>query len=69
MSNELDDARAKAERYRAALEEIVRVATTPDTAAVGTLPGGEIGRLWSVGGQEKAFAKAIQIAKDTLGVN
>jgi len=54
------------ERYKAALEEILRVGTTPDTTAIGTLPGGEIGPLWSVGGQEKAFAKILQTARDAL---
>jgi hypothetical protein len=54
------------ERYKAALEEILRVGTTPDTMAIGTLPGGAIGPLWSVGGQEKAFAKILQIATDAL---
>lgn len=54
-------------RYKAALEEILRVGTTPDTSAIGTLPGGEVGPLWSVGGQEKAFAKILQIAREALG--
>ena len=57
----------EAERLRAALEEIVRVATTPDTNVIGTLPGGGVGPIWSVGGQEKAFEKVIRIAKDALG--
>lgn len=58
---------ADEERYRSALEEIVQVGTTPDTDVVGTLPGGEIGRLWSVSGQEKAFVRMLQIARDALG--
>jgi hypothetical protein len=59
-------AESEAVRLRAALEEIVRVATTPDTNVIGTLPGGEIGPIWSVGGQEKAFEKVIRIAKEAL---
>ena len=54
------------DRYRRALEEILRVATTPDTDIVGTLPGGQIGRIWSVGGPEKAFEQVIRIAQDAL---
>jgi hypothetical protein len=54
------------DRYREALEEILRVATTPDTDVVGSLPGGKIGRLWSVGGPEKAFEEVIRIAREAL---
>ncbi len=57
---------SQADRYRTALEEILRVSTTPDTAAVGTLPGGDVGTLWSVGGQERAFEQVIKIAKAAL---
>ena len=39
----------------------------PDTAVVGTLPSGEVGTIWSVGGQERAFAEVIRIAKAALG--
>ena len=53
-------------RYREALEEILRIATTPDTDVIGTLPGGQIGRLWSVGGPEKAFVQVIEIARAAL---
>jgi len=56
----------RAERYRAALEDIVRVGTTPDTEATGTLPGGEVGSLWSVGAQERAFERIVKIAKAAL---
>jgi hypothetical protein len=57
---------SEAERYRAALEEIVRVGTTPDTTVIGTLPGGELGPIWYVGGQDKAFEKILTIAKTAL---
>lgn len=57
---------SEAERYRAALEEIVRVGTTPDTTAIGTLPGGEVGPIWSIDGQGKAFEKILTIAKAAL---
>lgn len=60
-------AEAEADRYRAALEEIVRIGTTPDTSAVGTLSGGEVGALWSVGGRDKAFDKILQVAREALG--
>lgn len=57
---------SEADFYRAALEEIVRVGTTVDTIAVGTSPDGQVGPLWSVRGQEKAFEKILQVAKDAL---
>jgi len=57
---------SEAGRYRAVLEEIVRVGTTPDTSAVGTLPGGQVGPLWSVDGRNKAFEKILGLARDAL---
>jgi hypothetical protein len=56
----------EADQYRAALEEIVRIGTTPDTSAVGTLPSGEVGPLWSAGGQDKAFGKILRVAREAL---
>lgn len=57
---------AEEDRYRKALEDIVRLGTTPDTEAVGTLPGGKVGRLWSVGAQERAFDEMIRVAQAAL---
>lgn len=53
-------------RYRSALEEILRIGTAPDTAAVGTLPGGSIGPLWSVGAKEQAFDEIVRVARYAL---
>ena len=54
------------EQYHLALEEILRIGTTPDTNAVGTLPGGKVGPLWSVGGKETAFEEMLRIAREAL---
>lgn len=54
-----------AERFRRALELIVKTATTPD-GPVGTLPGGINGPTWTVGGRERALEKAIEIAREAL---
>jgi hypothetical protein len=61
--------RSDEDRYRTALEEIVRVATTPDTNVIGTQPGGGVGPIWSVSGQDKAYAKMVQIARAALAGN
>lgn len=53
-------------RYKLALEEIVRVGTVPDTVVTGTLPGGEVGPIWSVDGKERAFEEIIRIARQAL---
>lgn len=57
---------SEAARYRAALEEIVRVGTTPDTSAVGTLAGGQVGPLWSADGRVQAFETILQLASEAL---
>ncbi len=57
-----------AERYRSVLVEIVRLGTTPDTDVVGTLPNGEIGTIWSVGGKERVFDQIIRIAEEALAM-
>ncbi len=60
-------AQSEVDRYRAALQEIVRIGTTPDTSAVGKLPGGEVGALWSVDGRDRAFDMILRIARVALG--
>lgn len=60
-------AQSEADRYRAALQEIVRIGTTPDTSAVGSLPGGEVAPLWSVDGRDRAFDKILSTARAALG--
>lgn len=54
------------EQYRRTLEEILRIGTTPDTNAVGTLPGGKAGHLWTDKGKEKAFQEILRIAREAL---
>ena len=54
------------DRYRSALEEILRIGTTPDTAVTGTLPGGEVGPIWSLGAKERAFDEIVRIARYAL---
>ncbi len=58
---------SEADRYRAALQEIVQVGTTPDTSVVGTRSDGEVGTLWSSDGREKAFDQILRIARAALG--
>jgi hypothetical protein len=57
----------EADRYRAALQQIVQIGATPDTSAVGIRPDGEAGALWSSGGPEKALKQILQIARVALG--
>lgn len=54
------------DRYRSALEEILRIGTTPDTTVIGTLPDGGVGPIWSVGAKERVFDEIVRIARYAL---
>lgn len=55
-----------ASRYREALLRIVELLETPDTDVVGTVANGEVGRLWSTEGKDRAFDQVLAVAKGAI---